>query len=100
MSTAITMLAIPDGPVRLRNPANGYEEVVDKAWLWCLLFGCFYLAYKSAWMPAVIAGLLSLMLTPFIVWPIFAFFARSLVVKSYLRRGWKLATPSTASITT
>lgn len=89
MPTTVTVMTIPDGLVRLRNPANSYEETVDKAGLWCLLFGCFYLAYKGAWMAAAVALGLALA-TGFISWLVFPFFARRLVVKSYLQRGWHL----------
>jgi hypothetical protein len=75
------------GAARFRNSANAYVEEVSHAGLWCLLFGCFYLAYKGAWMPAVLAFVLAF-LTVGISWLIFPFFARNLVRKAYLQRGW------------
>lgn len=89
MSTTITVASIPDGQLRMRNPANGYVETIDRAWLWCLLFGCIYLAYKGAWMAAVLALLLAF-LTGGLSWFVYPFFARRLVAKSYMQRGWQL----------
>ena len=72
---------------RFRNPANSYEEEVGSAGLWCLLFGCFYLAAKGAWGPAVIAFFLAVFTGGF-SWLIYPFFARRIVEAAYLRRGW------------
>ena len=43
-----------------RNPANGYEETAELAWLWCLLFGCFYFAAKGVWTHPVAAFFLAI----------------------------------------
>ena len=70
-----------------KNPANGYTETLSVPFLWCLLFGCFYLAYKGAWVAACMAFVLAIVTGGF-SWLIFPFFARGLVRKSYLQRGW------------
>jgi|SRR6185369_8730749 len=89
---------------RFRNPSNGYVESISRPFLWCLLFGCCYLAYKGAWMAAVLAFILAVM-TAGISWLLFPFFAHQLIIKSYLQRGWQpvgdnsvQATPSTTPI--
>lgn len=87
------------GAIRFRNPSNGYIEIVDKPGLWCLLFGCIYLAYKGAWMAAVLAFAL-VFVTGGLSWLVFPFFARRLVAKSYLQRGWQFIGVSTVEITT
>lgn len=73
--------------MRFRNPSNDYVELVSAPGLWCLLFGCFYLAYKGAWGPAVIAAGLAI-ITLGISWLLFPFFAAGLVRKAYLQKGW------------
>ena len=75
------------GAARFRNPANGYEENVGHAWLWCLLFGCFYFAVKGVWTHAVASFVLAL-LTFGLSWLVYPFFARGAVERNYLRRGW------------
>jgi hypothetical protein len=73
--------------MKFRNPANGYEEEVGHAWLWCLLFGFIYFAIKGVWTHAA-ASLALAIITAGISWVIYPFFARVAVEKSYLRRGW------------
>jgi asparagine N-glycosylation enzyme membrane subunit Stt3 len=74
-------------PLTFRNPANNYVEAVRNPGIWCLLFGCFYLAYKGAWGPAFIAFGLAFLTVGF-SWLIFPFFAAGLIRKAYLQRGW------------
>ena len=45
---------------RFRNPANGYEEKVGEAWLWCLLLGPVYFAAKGIWFHAAASLLLAI----------------------------------------
>jgi hypothetical protein len=73
--------------IRFQNPANGYAEKIGAAWLWCLLFGCFYFAVKGIWTHAVAAFFLAC-LTFGLSWLIYPFFARGIVEKHYLRNGW------------
>ena len=47
--------------MRFQNPTNGHiEEFGEATWLWVLVGGPFYLAYKQIWLHAVIAAVLSL----------------------------------------
>jgi len=71
---------------RYRNPINDHVEEVENAGLWCLLFGSFYFAYKEVWTHAVISFVA--LLTFGISWFIYPFFAREVVERSYLQRGW------------
>ncbi|MGD9724777.1 MAG: hypothetical protein AB7M05_08615 [Alphaproteobacteria bacterium] len=73
--------------VRFRNPANGYEEEISNAGLWCLLFGCVYFAVKGVWTHAVAAFVLAV-LTVGLSWLIYPFFARRILETHYLRKGW------------
>ncbi len=69
------------------NPVDDRTEKIGAPFLWCLLFGCFYFAYKGAWMLAVMAFILTWS-TCGLAWLIFPFFARELIEANYLRRGW------------
>ncbi|WP_051202942.1 hypothetical protein [Desulfovibrio aminophilus] len=80
-------LSPPKTGYRFVNPANGYTEAVDKPFLWCLLFGSFYLAFKGAWSHALISFALAIP-TCGASWLVYPFFAGSVVRTSYLRRGW------------
>jgi len=73
--------------MRFKNPANGYVEEVNNAPLWCLLFGCIYLAVKGVWTHAVAAALLAFF-SYGISWLIYPFFANQIIRTNYLRRGW------------
>ena len=79
--------------MEFENPANGYVEEVDGAWFYTLIFGCFYLGYKGAWMAAILAFLAAL-LTAGISWLVLPIFADEIIRKSYLQRGWKELTPA------
>jgi hypothetical protein len=72
---------------RFRNPMNGYEESVGLSWLWCLLFGFLYFAVKGVWTHAVVSFALAF-LTAGLSWFIYPFFAKGIVEKSYLQKGW------------
>lgn len=83
-----------------KNTANNYTEKSSCPWLWCLLFSWIYLAIKGAWAWAWI----SLMLTIFTLGVsnlIMPFFARKIVRKAYLNKGWVEVTeqPAYAPIT-
>ena len=78
--------------VGFRNPANGYEEQVGTPWICCLLFGCIYFAVRGIWTHAVAALLLAL-LTAGVSWLVYPLFARGIVERHYLRKGW-LAVPA------
>lgn len=82
------------------NPHYPYREGVPKlAWLWTLLFGIFYLAFRRQWTHvAIIAGLIILftftlplllfLAAPF-AWIIYATQASSIMINSYYRAGWR-----------
>jgi len=70
------------------NPANGYRETSTRPWLWTALFGSFYFAIKGIWSHALIS-LVLFCLTLGVSSFIYPFFAREIVRKHYLKRGWK-----------
>jgi len=81
------------------NPTNGWREAVPRrAWLWMLLFGVFYMAARSLWMPlgitlgilfvtTMVSWVFLLIVAP-LVWVTTAVKARDMLEASYLRRGW------------
>jgi hypothetical protein len=83
------------------HPANGYREVggTGLSWLWCLLFGFFYFAFKGVWVHALVGFFLAIC-TSGLSWLIYPFFARGIVDRGYLKRGWRVVTsgppPTTA----
>ena len=79
--------------MEFENPANSYVEEVDGAWFYTLIFGCFYLSYKGAWMAAIL-GFVSALMTAGISWLILPIFADEIIRKSYLQRGWEELTPA------
>lgn len=75
--------------MQFRNPQNGHVETVSPlTWLWCLLFGGFYFAFKGIWIHFVI-GLGAALLTWGLSWLIYPFFARSIVIGHFRRNGWQ-----------
>ena len=75
--------------MQLENPSNGYRETVSRfTWLWALIFGALYFAYKGIWRHFVI-GLILGVCTAGISWLIYPFFAKGIVVKSYQKQGWR-----------
>jgi hypothetical protein len=93
--------SIPSQPLRsrttFRNPINGATVTVTRngAFWFTFLFGCFYLAYKEAWLHAGIALLIALISGPLclVFWFIYAFFAYRIIVDSYRRKGWIEVSP-------
>lgn len=73
--------------MKFKNPANSYVEESPRPWLWALLFGFFYFAYKGSWEHAIIGAILALP-TVGLSWVVYAFFARSIVRGTYLKKGW------------
>ena len=74
--------------MKFKNALNGYiEEISPYAWLWVLLFGCFYFVIKGVWRHALVSFLCALF-TGGISWLIYPFFASSIMRKHYLREGW------------
>jgi hypothetical protein len=74
--------------MRFKNPTSNYTEEVDEnAWLWVLLFGCFYFAFKEVWVHFIISALLAMM-TCGLSWIIYPIFARDIMISYYRKRGW------------
>ena len=73
------------------NPQNNHQEDVHLAWLWALLFGPLYFAYKRCFGHAIIAFTLAVMSFG-LTFIIYAFFANKIVCNNYLSRGWLKAT--------
>jgi len=72
--------------MRFRNPLNGYTEDSNHCWLWSLLFGPFYFAYKGAWFHFFLGVFLACV--TFVSWVVYPFFAESVVRTVYQRKGW------------
>lgn len=70
-----------------KHPANGHTERVGPAWLWVLLFGVFYFAFRGMWRHAILLFVLVLP-TLGIAWVYYIVTARAQVRADYLRRGW------------
>ncbi len=70
-------------PAIFRNPVNGYEEKVRLAWLWCLLFCPLYFTVNGVWPHALISWF-----TMPVTWLIYPFFAKGIIKRNYLRKGW------------
>lgn len=71
---------------------NGYKEETSKEWLWSLLFGAFYFAYKGIWIHFVIYLILAIAtggVGLIFLWFIYPFFASTIVENHYLKNGWK-----------
>jgi len=72
-----------------QNPATGRVEIGSTpfSWLWCLLFGPFYFAYKGVWQHALF-WLIFTPLTGGLAWLIYPFFAGRFVRQWYDHAGW------------
>jgi len=66
---------------------DGFTEETGLAGLWCFLFGALYFAYKGIWGHAVISFVVALC-TFGISWVVYPFFAKGIIRKAYLQRGW------------
>jgi len=69
------------------NPQNHHQEDIGTAWLWALLFGPIYFAYKRCYGHALISLILAVM-SMGLSSIIYAFFARKIVCNNYRSRGW------------
>ncbi len=52
--------------MQFRHPSNDYTETVRLAWLWTLLLGPFYLAFKRAWGAAILMPISTLIVLVFV----------------------------------
>lgn len=73
----------------LVNTYNNHKVLISGAWLWCLLFGAFYFAYKGIWGHAILAIILGI-ITGGLSWLIYPFFSRNIIINHYLERGYKI----------
>lgn len=74
--------------MKLKNPETGeVVEISPFVWVWVLLFGVFYFAFKGMW-THVLAGTLFAIVTMGLSWLIYPFFATDIMRKHYLRKGW------------
>ena len=73
--------------MRFQRPGNGHIETIKNAWLWTLLFGVFYFAFRGIWTHAVVGFGLAL-LTGGFSWLLYPFFAERIVRAHYLHQGW------------
>lgn len=71
------------------NPSNNYREYGSGglAFLFTLLFGCFFFAIKGIWSHFFISLILAIV-TVGISWLIYPFFVSGIIKKHYLKKGW------------
>jgi hypothetical protein len=74
--------------MRFQHPSNGYIEECASPWLWTLLFGFFYFAYKGIWGHALLGAIVGLC-SAGLSWCIYPFFARGIIRAAYVRAGWQ-----------
>jgi hypothetical protein len=70
-----------------KNPVNGYIENSPNSWLWCLIFGIFYMIYKQLWVHAII-GVIAALITGGLSWLVYPFFIKKILINNYLSKGW------------
>ena len=75
--------------MRFRNSTNGHiEEYGEATWLWILVFGPIYLAYKQMWLQAAIAAAAA-MVTAGLSWVfLYPFIAKRVIRAHYAKLGW------------
>lgn len=82
------------------HPQNGHQESLSSlAWLWCLIFGVFYLLAKGLWSHALLAVVLiavagvmgggsAALLASIVIWIGYSACVSHLWSRKYLRLGW------------
>ena len=75
--------------MRFRNPTSGHiEEFGEATWLWTLVLGPIYFAYKQMWLQAAIAAVAAVC-TAGVSWVfIYPFIAKRVVRAHYAKAGW------------
>lgn len=75
--------------MRFQNSANGHiEEFGEATWLWVLVGGPFYFAYKQMWLHVVLSAVLALF-TGFLSWVLFYPLAIKWILRThYAKLGW------------
>ncbi len=76
------------GSLRFVNPVNNHVEATTSPWVWTLLFGPFYFAYKGLWGHAVLGTILGIF-TLGLSWIVYCIVAKKLLRNHYGRLGWK-----------
>jgi len=73
----------------ITNPQNNYSESISYfgTFIWTLLFGALYFAYKGIWTHFVV-GVILAVATYGLSWLIYPFFSYSILKKHYLKNGW------------
>jgi hypothetical protein len=71
----------------LVSPAGQKQIVLDRVFLWSLLFGPFYFAYVGVWETALISGVLAVLSGGLSVLA-YPFFAEYMVIEYYRKKGW------------
>ncbi|HCR13018.1 hypothetical protein [Solidesulfovibrio sp.] len=69
------------------DPASGRVVRFEYAWLWTLLFGPLYFAWRGAWLHAAIC-LAAAVATVGLSWLVYPFLAARLLRRHYLCRGF------------
>ncbi|WP_300160022.1 hypothetical protein [Solidesulfovibrio sp.] len=69
------------------DPSTGHVVRFERAWLWALLFGPLYFAWRGAWFHAFM-GIFAVVLTAGLAWLVYPFFAARLLRRHYLRQGF------------
>lgn len=96
-----TFAVLPQQPpadhLAFRNPTTDQVTMVTRcaSFWWTMVFGCFYFAYKGAWLWAGI-GIVAALATAGWSWFVFPFFAYRIIVDSYRRNGWIELQPAKA----
>lgn len=73
---------------KFMNPSNGYTVASSAPFLWCLLFGSFYFAFKGIWKHFLLSAVAAIC-TFGIAWFIYPFFASGIIRNHFLERGWR-----------
>jgi hypothetical protein len=93
-----------------RNPANGHtEQISSESWLYVVVFGAIYLAYRGLWAHffiwivlvggvSIVTGGPGLILALPIAVIAYGVSIKGILVSSYLRRGWEEVSDPAATI--
>ena len=75
--------------MRFQNPANGHiEEFGEATWLWVLVGGPIFFAYKQMWLQAVLSAVLA-PITGFMSWVVLYPLAIKWILRThYAKLGW------------
>jgi len=75
--------------VILESPTGQRKIDLSNVFLWTLLFGSFYFAYLGIWDSAIVSGILAVFSGGISIL-IYPFFAKRIIVETYLKKGWKV----------